>query len=59
MKIYSKIGQSILEYVLVLSAIVAVIAWAANGPIRNAVTHSMTDAQSAVENSSARLNAVP
>ena len=56
-KIYSRKGQSILEYVLVLTAIVGVIVWAASsgGPIHKAVGQSMSDAQSAVETSSAKL----
>jgi uncharacterized protein (UPF0333 family) len=56
-KIYSKKGQSILEYVIVLTAIVGVIIWAAapGGPIYKAVGKSMSNAQTAVENSSTKL----
>ncbi len=53
-----KAGQSILEYVLVLTAIVGVIVWAASsgGPINRAVQTSMGNATTAVENSAAKLN---
>jgi hypothetical protein len=48
-------GQSILEYVIVLTVIVAAIAFAANSTIKNAVTGSMGKAATSINNSVANL----
>jgi hypothetical protein len=65
-KMFRKKGQSILEYVIVLTAIVGVIIWASlpgdeavpdsGGPIYRAVRASMWSAQTAVEASAAKLS---
>ncbi len=51
----SKKGQSILEYVVILIAIVAVVAWAAKSIINPAVKKGLDNAQSAVESSADKL----
>ncbi|MFH1771297.1 MAG: hypothetical protein ABH872_00600 [Candidatus Omnitrophota bacterium] len=38
-----KKAQSILEYIIVLSAIIVAVIAAANGPIRNAINQMFTD----------------
>ena len=48
-------GQSILEYVIVLTVIIAAIAWAAAQFIRPAVTQVMTDTGTALGAASGRL----
>lgn len=45
----SRKGQSILEYVIVLTVIVAAIAVAAGSAIKPAVEHSMDKAASSIE----------
>jgi uncharacterized protein (UPF0333 family) len=52
-----KNGQSILEYVIVLTAIVVCIIWAASKYIKPAVTQGITDAQQAIGNAADRLPA--
>lgn len=51
----SKRGQSVLEYVVVLTAIIAIIVLAANGVIRDAVDKAMKDAARSITNASGRL----
>ncbi len=41
-------GQSVLEYVLVLTAVVACIIWAASTFIKDSVSQGLTDAGSAI-----------
>ncbi len=48
-------GQSILEYVVILIAIVAVVAWAAKTIINPAVGKGLDNAQKAVESSADKL----
>jgi hypothetical protein len=48
-------GQSILEYVVILIAIVGVVAWAANSFIKDAVTKGLNDANTTVANAAAKL----
>lgn len=43
-----KNAQSTLEYVLVLTAVVGVLIWAAAGPIKNAVNKSLKNADEAI-----------
>ncbi|MDD4938681.1 MAG: hypothetical protein PHE18_01565 [Candidatus Omnitrophica bacterium] len=50
-----KKGQSILEYVVVLVAIVAVIAWAAKEIIGKAVGKGLDDARTTVGNAADNL----
>ena len=50
-----KRGQSILEYVIVLTVIVVAIAIAANGVIKNAVTKALNDSSSTIQNATAQL----
>lgn len=50
-----KKGQSILEYVIILIAIVGVVAWAAKEIIGKAVEKGLNDAKIAVEKSADRL----
>jgi len=53
---HRKKGQSILEYVIVLTVIVAAIALAANGVINGAVTQGFSDASDTINGATARLN---
>ena len=48
-------GQSTLEYILVLAAIIAAVAIAANTALTNGITKSMTNAGGAVENAADQL----
>lgn len=48
-------GQSTLEYVLVLAAIVAAVAVAATTMIKPAVNKAMTDSKSVIESSTEKL----
>lgn len=48
-------GQNILEYVIVLTAIIAVIIIAAAGPIKDAVTKAMDDAAESIKTSTGKL----
>jgi len=48
-------GQSVLEYVIVLTAIIAVIILAATNLIRPAVTTTMTDAAASITNATGSL----
>ena len=43
-------AQSILEYIIVLSAIIVAVIAAANGPIKNAVTKMYGDSSTVIEN---------
>lgn len=52
-------GQSILEYILVLTAIVGALVWAAATFIKPAVQQGMTDAQTGVENVAGKLATAP
>ncbi|MFC1675084.1 hypothetical protein ACFL1K_04295 [Candidatus Omnitrophota bacterium] len=45
-----KRGQSILEYVLVITGVIAIILWAAAGPIKSAVEKIFNDTDQAVGN---------
>jgi uncharacterized protein (UPF0333 family) len=51
----NKKGQSILEYVIVLTVVVAAIAWGATQFIRPAVEQGTTDAASSVNDATRRL----
>ena len=51
----SKKGQSVLEYVIVLTAIIAIIIAAATAVIRPAVQQTMTDAGNSITSASGRL----
>ncbi|MDP8259861.1 MAG: hypothetical protein P9L96_02505 [Candidatus Gygaella obscura] len=46
--IRNKRGQSTLEYLLVLAAVVGLLVWAAQGPIRVAVTNMFSDANDTI-----------
>ena len=48
-------GQSVLEYVIILTAIIAVIVIAAQGPIRGAVTNLMNQASGSITGAAGRL----
>jgi len=48
-------GQSILEYVIVLTVIIAAIAWAAAAALRPAVTAVMVDTSAALQGASGKL----
>lgn len=48
-------GQSTLEYILVLAAIVAAVALAAGNQIQPAVEKTMTDVQQTIESASGQL----
>lgn len=50
-----KRGQSILEYVIILIAIVGVVAWAAKAIIAEAVKKGLTDATTAVGTAADKL----
>ena len=50
-----KRGQSTLEYVLVLAAIVAAVAVASGTLIKPAINKAMTDSKSVIENSTGKL----
>ena len=50
-----KKGQSVLEYVIVVTAIVAVVILAANNIIKPAVNQAMTDAAGSITNATSRL----
>jgi Flp pilus assembly pilin Flp len=50
-----KKGQSILEYIIVITAIIAIVILAANGVIKNAVNNAMTNAASTITNVSSKL----
>ena len=54
-RIKKRIAQSILEYVIVATAIVAVILWAAVTYIKPAVNTSLEKADSAIKNVAGRL----
>jgi hypothetical protein len=47
-----KAAQSILEYIIVLSAIVAAVIAMARGPVTNAVNKMFTDSSGVIEQSS-------
>lgn len=49
-------GQSTLEYILVLSAIVAAVVVAANGVINPAVQQVITDARTTINQATDRLD---
>ena len=49
-------GQSVLEYVLVLTAIVTCIIWAASTLIKKSVSTSLVNAGSAIGNVAGKLN---
>lgn len=51
-----KKGQSILEYVIVLTAIVVCIIWAATAFIKPAIEKGLTDAQTAVGTAADKLS---
>jgi hypothetical protein len=51
----NKKGQSILEYVIVLTVIIAAIATAANTVIKNAVNKNVQDVGGSLEAASGRL----
>ena len=51
----NKRGQSVLEYVIVLTAIIAIIIVAATALIRPAVEQSMTDASEAITTATGKL----
>jgi len=51
----NKRGQSVLEYVIVLTVVVAAIAFGAAQFLRPAVTQGTTDASNSVINATARL----
>ena len=48
-------GQSILEYVIVLTVIVAAIAYAASSFIKRAVQNALVDASTSITNATGRL----
>jgi Flp pilus assembly pilin Flp len=48
-------GQSVLEYVIILTAIIAVIIVAATAVIRPAVNTAMTDAATSITNATSSL----
>ena len=50
-------GQSTLEYILVLAAIIAAVAIAAGTLIRPAMNKSMNDTKTVIENASGKLKA--
>lgn len=50
-------GQSTLEYILVLAAILVAVIVAAGGLIRPAVNTAMTDASTTITNATGRLGA--
>lgn len=52
-----KRGQSILEYVIILTAVIACIIWAATQFIKPAVDKGLTDAATAVETAADKLPA--
>ena len=52
---FKRRGQSILEYIIVLTAIVAALVWAAAKLIGPAVDKGMTNARTAVENVANKL----
>ena len=49
-------AQSTLEYVIVLTALIVCILWAADTLFKPAVKQGLTDAQSAIENVADRIN---
>lgn len=51
----AKLGQSVLEYVIVLTAIIAIIILAAQNIIRPAVNQAMTDAANRITNATSQL----
>ena len=51
----SKKGQSILEYVIVLTVIIAAIAIAANSALKNAVTKGVSDSANSIQTSTGKL----
>ena len=55
MKVNKK-GQSTLEYVLVLAAIVAVLIWAAQGPITAAINNMWGNAESALNTAASHVD---
>lgn len=55
MKKEFKKGQSVLEYVIILTAIIAVIAIAAQGPIRGAVNNLMNRASGSINTAAGSL----
>jgi len=50
-----KRGQSILEYILVLTAVIGVILWAASTVIKGSINTSYTNAQTLVTNVAGKL----
>jgi len=52
---YKKKGQSILEYVIVLTVIVAAIAYAASQFIKPAVQRALEDSNASIRNATGRL----
>jgi len=52
---FNKKGQSILEYVIVLTAVVTVLIWAAATIIKPAVETGFNDTARGIENVSTRL----
>lgn len=53
---HRKKGQSILEYVIVLTVIIAAIAVAANGVISGAITTGFTNAAGTIDTATGNLN---
>ncbi len=51
----TKRGQSVLEYVIVLTAIIAIIIWAATNLIKPAVNQMMTNAAGAINRAANQL----
>jgi uncharacterized protein (UPF0333 family) len=51
----NKKAQSTLEYILVLTAIVGLLIWAASTPIKNAVQKSLEEANTAIGNAADKL----
>jgi len=51
----TRAGQSTLEYILVLAAIIAAVAIAAGALIRPAVNKSMNDTKTVIEDASGKL----
>ncbi len=56
LRITKRKGQSILEYTIVLAAIVAAILVASKGVIKNAISKAMNDSANLITNSAAKLN---
>jgi len=52
---YRRKGQSILEYVIVLTAIIAAIVFAASTFVRNSVVNSLSNVQASITTSTCKI----